>query len=397
MASQETINIIKSTIPVLEEHGLTITTAFYEKMFRNNPEMRNVFNMTHQLQGKQPRALADAILKYACYIDKLEELKDTVVSIAHKHVSLNVTPEMYEVVGTNLLAAMKDVLGDAATPQIMNAWEEAYGDLAEVFITKEEEIYSHEEKEEGGYRGFKEFLVETKVKESENITSFYIKPKDGSQVPKFIAGQYVGITLDMPNFVHRNTRNYSLSDAPNKSYLRISVKKEQNEIAGIVSNYLHEHIQEGSILRVGIPSGTFILKSTENPVILIAGGVGITPLMSMYNYITGFTDRKVVMIQCAKNAAVRAFKDELKKNSGKHSKVISVFDEPSVNDKLGVDYDYKGYLSEAILHSVNQNPSTEYYLCGPKEFMENGLKILFDLRVEQSRIHYEFFGPDEKL
>src|SRR5690625_2989418 len=148
--TEETRNIIKATVPVLEEHGEQITTRFYQLMFENHPELKNIFNQTNQRHGDQPRALANTVYAAAANIDNLEAILPTVVSIAHKHKSLNIKPEHYPIVGKYLLLGIKDVLGDAATDEIIDAWEKAYGVIAAVFIDVEKQMYEELESTVGG-------------------------------------------------------------------------------------------------------------------------------------------------------------------------------------------------------------------------------------------------------
>lgn len=124
---EQTREIIKATVPVLKEHGEKITKRFYQMMFENHPELKNIFNQTNQREGKQPRALANTVYAVALHIDNLEAILPNVVSIVHKHKSLNIKPEHYPIVGEHLLLAIKDVLGDAATDDIIDAWAKAYG------------------------------------------------------------------------------------------------------------------------------------------------------------------------------------------------------------------------------------------------------------------------------
>src|SRR5690606_33534418 len=139
--SQQTIDIVKSTVPVLEKHGKDITTHFYRIMFEAHPELLNIFNHANQEKGRQQTALANTVYAAGKYIDQLEVLVPAVKQIAHKHRSLGVKPEHYPIVGEYLLKAIKDVLGDAATDDIINAWGEAYGVIAQVFIDTEKEMY----------------------------------------------------------------------------------------------------------------------------------------------------------------------------------------------------------------------------------------------------------------
>src|SRR5690554_5915347 len=131
MLSAQTTAIIKATVPALQSHGEAITKHFYNIMFRDYPAVKAYFNQAHQAQGTQPRALANSVLAYAANIDRLEALKDALPVIIQKHVSLDIRPEHYPIVGTCLLQAIREVLGEAATDDIINAWAEAYGQLAD--------------------------------------------------------------------------------------------------------------------------------------------------------------------------------------------------------------------------------------------------------------------------
>ena len=141
MLNQNTIDIIKSTVPVLREHGVEITTTFYKRMFENNPEVKAMFNMAKQESGEQPKALAMAVLAAAQNIDNLEAILPAVQKMCKAHVNANVKPEHYPIVGENLLAAIKEVLKDAATEEVLNAWAEAYEVIAKLFIQIEKDMY----------------------------------------------------------------------------------------------------------------------------------------------------------------------------------------------------------------------------------------------------------------
>ena len=142
MLDQKTIDIIKSTVPVLKTHGVEITTTFYKNMFEKNPEVKPLFDMGRQSSGEQPKALAMSILASAQNIDNLPAIMPVVNKIAEKHYNSNVKPEHYPIVGKHLLDAIKEVLGDVATDEIIDAWGKTYGVLAGVFIDVERNLYS---------------------------------------------------------------------------------------------------------------------------------------------------------------------------------------------------------------------------------------------------------------
>ena len=141
MLNQKTIDIIKSTVPVLKEHGVEITKTFYNTMFENKPEVKAMFNMDKQESGEQPKALAMTILAAAQNIDNLDALLPAVKKIGMAHVNSSVKAAHYPIVGKNLLLAIKEVLGDAATEEVLNAWAEAYEVIAKVFVEVEKDIY----------------------------------------------------------------------------------------------------------------------------------------------------------------------------------------------------------------------------------------------------------------
>ncbi|HEX4879311.1 MAG TPA: globin domain-containing protein, partial [Limnobacter sp.] len=135
---------IKATIPTLEEGGEALTTHFYQLMFARYPQVKQFFNPAHQAQGTQPRALANAVLAYARHIDNPTVLMSAVTRMANKHASLGVKAEHYPIVGECLLAAMKEVLGEAALPQIIDAWGAAYQQLADILINAEANLYARQ-------------------------------------------------------------------------------------------------------------------------------------------------------------------------------------------------------------------------------------------------------------
>lgn len=142
MLDQKTMEIIKSTVPALRAHGVEITTTFYKNMFSRNPEVAPLFNMDRQKSGEQPKALAMTILAAAQNVDNLGAIMPVVEKIAVKHCDCGVKEEHYPIVGENLLLSIKEVLGDAATDEIINAWGATYGVIAQVFIDVENRIYA---------------------------------------------------------------------------------------------------------------------------------------------------------------------------------------------------------------------------------------------------------------
>ncbi|AGT32052.1 dihydropteridine reductase [Geobacillus genomosp. 3] len=395
----KTIEIVKSTVPVLEQHGEQITKRFYQLMFSNHPELLNIFNHANQKQGRQQRALAAAVYAAARYIDQLDAILPVVRQIGHKHRSLGIKPEQYPIVGKHLLLAIKDVLGDAATDEVMAAWAEAYEAIASVFIQVEEGMYNEAAAKPGGWRDFRRFVVAKKVKESDVITSFYFEPEDGGAISDYLPGQYVSVKLDIPGETYTHIRQYSLSDAPGKGYYRISVKREAataEKPAGIVSNYLHDHIHEGDVVELSAPAGDFTLDLTkETPVVLISGGVGITPLLSMASTAAiRQPNRSVTFLQAALNGRVQAFDEELRTLAERPSFAYYLcYESPSEDDRRHPHFSKEGRIDLAWMQTVIPTKDADFYFCGPVPFMKTVYRALTEWGVPEERIHYEFFGP----
>lgn len=398
MLDQKTIDIIKSTVPVLEKHGESITTRFYQLMFGNHPELLNIFNHANQKQGRQQKALAGTVYAAAQYIDNLEAIIPVIKQIAHKHRSLGIKPEHYPIVGKHLLLAIKDVLGDAATEEIIDAWGKAYGVIADAFISVEAQMYEEATNQKGGWNGFRPFVVDNKVKESDVITSFYLKPKDGGELAAFLPGQYISIKLEIEGEEYTHNRQYSLSDAPGKDYYRISVKREAGtpNPDGMVSNYLHDSVNEGDILKVSAPAGDFVLNTEKNtPVVLLSGGVGLTPMLSMLKTVVEIQpERKVTFIHAAANGNVHALREEVTSLSTLDNVNTFVFyDSPTEEDRENNRFDVEGYVTFEWLKNNVPVKDADFYFCGPVPFMKAINRFLKELGVSEERINFEFFGP----
>lgn len=398
LLNNKTIEIIKSTVPVLEEHGEKITTRFYELMFGNHPELLNIFNHANQKQGRQQKALSSTVYAAAKYIDNLEAILPVVKQIGHKHRSLGINPEHYPIVGKHLLLAIEDVLGDAATKEIIDAWAEAYKVIADAFISIEAEMYDEVKNQKGGWDGFRGFTVDQKVKESDVITSFYLVAEDGKDIADFTPGQYISIKMNIEGEKNTHIRQYSLSDAPGKGHYRISVKKEvsKENPDGMVSNYLHEVVNVGDILMISAPAGDFVLDmEKDSPVVLLSGGVGLTPMVSMLiTLVEKQPERDVTFIHAAVNGKVHALRDEVAEVSEKENvKTFVFYDSPTEEDRQKEHFDIEGYLTKDWLNENIDVKLADFYFCGPVPFMKMVFQSLKALGVSEERIHFEFFGP----
>ena len=395
------IAIVKQTVPIIAAQGNAITKQFYTLLFEENPQLKHVFNMANQASGKQQSSLASAILGYAANIDKLEALGSVVERIAAKHFSLDIQPEHYPIVGRNLLKSIREVLGeDVATDEVISAWSEAYGRLADILIGVEKNLY--ESAADKGWDGFKAFKVDRKVNQSSEITSFYLTPLDGKPLPEFQPGQYLSVEVKSDRFPFTELRQYSLSDSYSKDYYRVSVKKEpapdETSPHGLVSNYLHTDVKVGDTLQVHVPGGDFYLKSTGKPLVLISGGVGITPLLSMLNDLVKRGDKRpITWLHGTRNKTTHAFREHINMlNADLPNLTKVVCYEDTDNAELGLDYDHTGYITTGMLSDLCPK-TAEYYFCGPMPFMKAIYQQLKQLHINEEQLHYEIFGPNEAL
>ena len=395
MLSTQQIEFIKATVPVLRESGVALTDYFYKRMLNNHPELKETFNMGHQRSGGQAKALAGAVLAYAENIENLAVLGDAVNVIVAKHVSLNIQPDQYAIVGENLLHSISEVLGVPMDSDLIAAWAAAYGQLADILIGAEQQRYAEQAATQGGWNGWREFKVVRKESESSVIASFYLQAVDGGDLPDYQAGQFVSVRVEVPELGLKQPRQYSLSQAACHGELRISVKRESETeafAAGYVSNTLHEHVQVGDVVEVSHPNGGFVLQNADQANVFISAGVGITPMMAMLG--------QVVAQQMPKPTSfIHACRDE---NTLSMQPAIQSIKQrfPALQTHLvcetapegSVDVQAIGRLDLLTLDRGLLPAEADYYVCGPVGFMQAQYQSLLALGIEPARIRMEVFN-----
>lgn len=390
------MQLVKNTAAMLREHGVLLTSHFYKRMFVNNPELKHVFNMGNQQNNKQQTALAMAVLAYAEHIEDPSLLMPAVDHIGQKHTSLDIRPEHYAIVGQHLVASIAEVLGDAASPQLLEAWTLAYQQLAAIMSGHEQKIYEGQAAKKGGWTGWRPFVVREKVRESDEITSFYLYPSDGGGVADYLPGQYISLRLFLPELNLMQPRQYSISCSPNGSYYRISVKREAGNLQpdGMISNRLHDHIKAGDLVELSAPAGSFVLdRENLSHKIFISGGVGQTPLLSMLEAITASQAEAipVTWIHGCRNEQVHAFKDKITAIGTTYDKLNQhIFYEQTLSQEQN---HYQGRVELELLKTEILEPEADYYICGPAPFIHKHYTFLVANGIPQAQIHFEEFGP----
>lgn len=386
---------IDASVPVLREHGVTITRTFYANMFVAHPALTNLFNMGNQASGVQQQSLAAAVFAYAANIDNPGALGPVINRIVQKHVSVGIRAEHYPIVGQYLLGAIKQTLGDAATPQLMSAWEEAYGSLAALFIAAEAGIYKAQAITPGQLRPMR---VSLRQQQGEDVISLTLQAEDGQPLPDFKPGQYVSVSVELSP-TRRQLRQYSLSDAPQKGSYRISIKREAAQPAtpqGAVSNWLHANAVAGSMLEITHPFGDFAPDTASmTPIVLLSAGIGITPMIAVLNHIARTNPtRPVIFGHAADDQAHHAHRTDLAAaKTAMPNLQVAVFYE-AVAAGAGPHADVQTGRMQ-----IERLPSwpladTPVCMCGPVPFMKAQWTALAAAGVPAQHLHREVFGPE---
>lgn len=390
MASPQTLAVVKQTVPVLETHGTQITTVFYQNMFAEHPELLDIFNETNQKLGRQQSALATTVLAAAKHLEQLEVLLPQVMQIGHKHRALQIKPEHYPIVGKHLLGAIKEVLGDAATDEIINAWAEAYDEIASVFIKVEADMY-----QEAMWSGFIPFKVIKKEITGSDIAAFTVQPEDNSfdvsRLP-LTAGQYITVKTDPEDSDHIALRHYSLYSVDSSEGLKFAVRRDnKNEHRGLVSNHLHDKVKVGDTLLLSAPAGDFklnqsLIEQNDIPLVLISAGVGVTPVLAMLEaQVKANPKRPIIWAYACQNQDFHAF----------DGRVNALLEQAEQVQKSTFYFESNQLLNEEWLKTL-PNPA-DVYVCGSMIFMDSMIDGLAALEHSNDYIHYEPFGPKMSL
>lgn len=256
------------------------------------------------------------------------------------------------------------------------------------------------------WEGFRDFRVARKVFEDENktICSFYLVPVDGTPLPAFRPGQYLTFRLpidDATGTSRTAVRCYSLSDRPNPDYYRVTIKRvpapTPDVPPGLGSNHFHDKVQQGDVVSVKVPAGHFHLADKgAAPIVLVGGGIGITPMLSIVNTtLQQAHGREVWLFYGVRNRADHVMKEHLETLAKNHPNLhLHVcYSRPDERDVEGVDYQHRGHVDIRLLRLTLPRQAEDFYICGPKQMMETLVPALEEWGVPPQRIRYEAFGP----
>lgn len=344
-------------------------------MFKQHPELRNMFNQTNQKKGFQSTALAQSVLASVMNIDDLTRIMPVVMEIAYKHCALQVPEAGYDIVGENLLAAIQSVLDLEKDDPILESWEKAYAEIAAVFIDIEKEIYA-----KMAWDGFKEFEISNIETIAPDIKAFTIKSAT-QDLSQFLPGQYITVDVESEKLEYHAKRHYSIVEGDIES-LTFAVKRDVGrEYVGEVSTILHDELKVGDFIHLSAPVGDFILDNMSAPQLFIGSGIGVTPLIPMFNEASQL-QTKVQFIQNISDVHDIPYNSKLENIATAKENVEYI-----IHNKTTQGYMTKSYLEQFI------SGDTEIYVCGGSSFLKSIITALKELGVDESKIHFESFIP----
>ncbi|AWZ07489.1 MULTISPECIES: globin domain-containing protein [unclassified Streptomyces] len=392
MLSEKSAATVRATLPAVGAAIGDITELFYGKLFAAHPELiRDLFNRGNQNAGLQKQALAGSIAAFATHlVAHPDDRPDVMLNrIAHKHASLGVTREQYPIVHTHLFEAIVEILGEAVTPEVAEAWDEVYWLMANALITIEERLYAEQQVLAGDV--WRDWTVAARVEETADCATFHLTPADGAPAPGFKPGQYVSVQVELPDGAHQ-IRQYSLSSAPGSPLRSLTVKRVHGPAAGgpdgEVSHHLHTRIGTGDTLRVSAPYGDLVLRDSAAPVVLASAGIGCTPMLSMLEHLADTAHTApVTVLHADRSPADHALRAD-------HRALTHKLADARAHFWYEADAEPGDHEGRLDLAAVPVAPGTLAYLCGPLPFMRAAREQLIAKGVAPADVHYEVFGPD---
>ncbi|HSP74583.1 MAG TPA: globin domain-containing protein [Cryobacterium sp.] len=381
MLSTQSLPLIEATLPLVGERMPEIAKNFYGRMLTAHPELFDgLFSRSNQKNGSQQQALAGSIAVFATYlVQNPDTTPEAMLSrIAHKHISLSIVPEQYDIVYKYLFEGIADELSDVITPEIAAAWTEVYWLMAHALIKMEKGLYA-------GLASDKPLAPWTVVKKEAagtDAVTFTLEPADDTPVTPALPGQYVSVTVKMPDGIHQ-VRQYSLSAGT--ATTRVFTTKLDAD--GEVSPALHRDVQVGDTLILSVPCGDITLDQGDGPLVLASAGIGCTPSASILRSLVDIRSKREVLVLHAESNLERwALRDQM-------SEDIALLEAAELELWLEIPSEghHEGFMS---LANVTIPKDASVYLCGPLPFMQSLRSQALESGVPADRIHYEIFGPD---
>jgi nitric oxide dioxygenase len=387
--------VIEATLPVVGAHIGEIASRFYRHLFDAHPELLDgTFNRGNQARGEQQQSLAGSVATFAtALLETPPRMPESLLRrIAHKHASLGISADQYQVVHDNLFWAIVDVLGDAVTPQVGAAWDEVYWLMANALINQERGLYSAR-----GVRPetvWRPWRVESRVRETTDVVTFVVRRVDDRLVKTSLPGQYVTVKVLMPDGVHQ-PRQYSLTRADDGEHRHFSVKRVCGSGGpdGEVSTLLHDSVGVGDVLTVSLPYGDVVLDDSGRPVVFCSAGIGVAPMAGMLSHLVAAkSGLSITLLHADLDEASFPLRRQVVTDVlALQNAALHVWYEKGAATNEPLDGVYEGRMD---LDAVDLPDDATYYLCGPLPFMQSVRSRLLERGVAPRDIQYEVFGPD---
>jgi nitric oxide dioxygenase len=395
--SDKSRRVIQATLPAVGAHIQEIAQCFYRRLFTAHPELLDgTFNRGNQADGAQQQALAGSVAAFAtALVNTPDQLPENLLSrIAHKHTSLGIQPEQYQIVHDNLMSAIAEVLGDAVTPDVAAAWDEVYWLMAYTLTHVERGLY--------GARGvrpqtvWRQWEVEKKIQETDDVVTFVVKRIEDHLVKPSLPGQYISVQVSLPDGT-RQPRQYSLSRADQGESRQFTVKRVYGAAGkpdGEASTLLHTRVRVGDVLSISVPFGPLVLDDySGRPMVFISAGIGITPMAGMLSHLASARSRLPIMLLHADhNEKAFALRGQIRDDIATLPNAsMYVWYEHGAESQLPVQGVFPGTMD---LSQVRLPDNALYHMCGPVPFMHAIRSALIELGIPPRDIQYEMFGPD---
>lgn len=384
MLSEKSRPIIEQTIGVIAERIPAITPEFYKSMFNARPDLLDgMFSRSNQKNGTQPQALAGSIAAFASHLLKNpDSYPDEVLSrVAHKHTSLGLLPEEYPTVHEHLFGAIAADLGDAATPEVVAAWDEVYWLMADALIKLEKGLYGQQANDVM----FAPFKLISKEEIAKGVIAFEFEPADDTPLTRPIPGQYVTIQVKVKDGI-RQPRQFTLVPSQ-EGHRRVVIRKDPQ---GEVTPILHEDINEGDILEISNPYGDVVLDEGHGNLVLASAGIGTTPIVAFLDKLAKEQSQRKVTVLHADHSKDRWPGRQIMErlvDSLSNAQLITWMETPG-------DGDHEGFMNLADI-DLDVDEDTNAFMCGPLPFMKGLRSQLIEKGMRGRNIHYEIFGPDQ--